>query len=110
MDGGVALKVDTVAYPLHASYMLFYPLNWALNSAARWVLRALGVKEGSHQEILTYDEIEGLVEGSALDADGLGFARRLVPQPRLKSRCRVYDLKIPRGIRMPRTACPSPAN
>ncbi|CAN5286654.1 HlyC/CorC family transporter [soil metagenome] len=54
-----------IAYPLHASYLLFYPLNWLLNSAARGVLSALGVKEGSHQEILTYDEIEGLVDVSA---------------------------------------------
>ena len=54
-----------IAWPLHASYLVFFPLNWALNTAARGVLSALGVKEGSHQEILTYDEIEGLVDVSA---------------------------------------------
>ncbi len=54
-----------IAYPLHASYMVFYPLNWLLNGASAAILRLLGVREGSHQEILTGSEIEGLVETSA---------------------------------------------
>ena len=54
-----------IAYPLHVSYVLFYPLNWLLNNAARAILRMLGVQEGSHLEILTHDEIEGLVDVSA---------------------------------------------
>jgi CBS domain containing-hemolysin-like protein len=54
-----------IAYPLHVSFVIFYPLNWLLNNAARGILRMLGVKEGSHQEILTHDEIEGLVDVSA---------------------------------------------
>jgi CBS domain containing-hemolysin-like protein len=54
-----------IAYPLYASYVLFYPLNWALNTASRSILRGLGVKEAPHQEILTDAEIEGLVEVSA---------------------------------------------
>jgi CBS domain containing-hemolysin-like protein len=54
-----------IAYPLHASFLLFYPLNWALNNASRAILRMLGVKEGTNQEILTYSEIEGLVNVSA---------------------------------------------
>lgn len=54
-----------IAYPLHASFVVFYPLNWLLNTASRSVLRLLGVREGSHQEILTHDEIEGLVDVSA---------------------------------------------
>jgi CBS domain containing-hemolysin-like protein len=54
-----------IAYPLHASFLLFYPLNWLLNTASRSILRLLGVKEGSQQEILTDVEIEGLVETSA---------------------------------------------
>jgi len=54
-----------IAYPLHASYLLFYPLNWLLNAASRSILRMLGVKESSQQEILTDVEIEGLVEVSA---------------------------------------------
>lgn len=54
-----------VAYPLHLSYILFYPLNWLLNAASGAILRLLGVREASHQEILTGSEIEGLVETSA---------------------------------------------
>jgi len=54
-----------IAYPLHFSYVLLWPLNWLLNAASRGILRAMGVKEASHQEILTDVEIEGLVEVSA---------------------------------------------
>ncbi|TAK47466.1 MAG: HlyC/CorC family transporter [Xanthobacteraceae bacterium] len=54
-----------VAYPLYASYVLFYPLNWLLNSASSGVLRLLGVRGSAQQEILTGVEIEGLVEESA---------------------------------------------
>jgi CBS domain containing-hemolysin-like protein len=54
-----------IAYPLHASYVLFYPLNWLLNSASRAILRALRVKEVSQHEVLTGAEIEGLVGESA---------------------------------------------
>lgn len=54
-----------VAYPLHVSFLVFYPLNWLLNSASRSILRMLGVKEHSTQDILTDVEIEGLVEASA---------------------------------------------
>jgi CBS domain containing-hemolysin-like protein len=54
-----------IAYPLHVCYVVFFPLNWLLNGVSRWILRVLGVKEASHQEILTDAEIEGLVEVSA---------------------------------------------
>jgi CBS domain containing-hemolysin-like protein len=54
-----------IAYPLHFSFLLFYPLNWLLNSASRSILRMLGVKENPEHEILTDVEIEGLVEESA---------------------------------------------
>ncbi len=54
-----------IAYPLHATYMVFWPLNWVLNNASRGVLRLLGVAEASHQEVLTNNEIEGLVDVSA---------------------------------------------
>jgi CBS domain containing-hemolysin-like protein len=54
-----------IAYPLHVSFIVFYPLNWLLNTASRSILRLLGVKEASHEEILTDVEIEGLVEVSA---------------------------------------------
>ena len=54
-----------VAYPLHISYVLFYPLNWLLNASSRSVLKALGIEEAPQHEILSDVEIEGLVEASA---------------------------------------------
>jgi CBS domain containing-hemolysin-like protein len=54
-----------IAYPLHWSFLLFWPLNWLLNNASRAVLRMFGVKEVSHHEVLTGAEIEGLIEVSA---------------------------------------------
>ena len=54
-----------IAWPLHVSYVLLYPLNWLLNNASRGVLRALGVKEAPHYDVLTETEIEDLVVVSA---------------------------------------------
>jgi CBS domain containing-hemolysin-like protein len=54
-----------IAYPLQAVYLLLFPLNWALNAAARAILRALGVKEGARTDILTDTELADLVEASA---------------------------------------------
>jgi Mg2+/Co2+ transporter CorB len=54
-----------VAYPLHISYVLFYPLNWLLNASSRSILKALGIEEAPQHEILSDVEIEGLVEASA---------------------------------------------
>jgi CBS domain containing-hemolysin-like protein len=54
-----------IAYPLHLSYLVLYPLNWLLNQAARGILRMLRVEENSEHEILTDAEIEGLVGESA---------------------------------------------
>jgi CBS domain containing-hemolysin-like protein len=53
-----------IAYPLHATFVLLYPLNWLLNASSRSILQMFGIKE-SHHEILTDVEIEGLVEESA---------------------------------------------
>jgi CBS domain containing-hemolysin-like protein len=54
-----------IAYPLHASFLLLYPLNWLLNATSRAILRMLGVSESSQSEILTDVEIEQLIEESA---------------------------------------------
>lgn len=54
-----------IAWPLHASFVLFWPLNWLLNNASRGVLQLLGVKEAPHHDILTETEIEDLVVVSA---------------------------------------------
>src|ERR1700752_3456835 len=39
-----------VAYPLHASYVLFYPLNWLLNASSRAILKGLGIEESPQHE------------------------------------------------------------
>jgi CBS domain containing-hemolysin-like protein len=54
-----------VAYPLHGTYLLLYPLNWLLNTASRAILKLLGIQEAPHHDVLTNAEIEGLVEVSA---------------------------------------------
>ncbi|HKU64492.1 MAG TPA: hemolysin family protein [Rhizomicrobium sp.] len=54
-----------IAYPLRATFLLFYPLNWVLNTVSRSILAMLGVKEAPHHDVLTDTEIEGLVEVSA---------------------------------------------
>ena len=54
-----------IAYPLHATYLVLYPLNWLLNASSRGILNLLGVKEAPHHDVLTDVEIEGLVEVSA---------------------------------------------
>ena len=53
-----------VAYPLHWSYIAVYPLNWMLNKASGWILKQFGVEEAGHGEVLTGDEIKGLVKAS----------------------------------------------
>jgi CBS domain containing-hemolysin-like protein len=54
-----------IAYPLHATFLLLYPLSWLLNTASRSILRMLGVREPATHEILTDVEFEHLVEESA---------------------------------------------
>jgi CBS domain containing-hemolysin-like protein len=48
-----------IAYPLHISYVVLYPLNWLLNESSRKILELLGIRESSHHEILSDVEIEG---------------------------------------------------
>lgn len=50
-----------VAYPLHLSYLLAYPLNRLLNSATRWILQRFGVQEVTHADVLSGEELKGLV-------------------------------------------------
>ena len=54
-----------IAWPLRITYLVLFPLNWLLNAAASGILTLAGVREGTHQEILAPDEIEGLVDVSA---------------------------------------------
>ena len=53
-----------VAYPLHVSYLMVWPLNYLLNKASGSILSMFGVKEATHAEVLSGDEIKGLVATS----------------------------------------------
>jgi CBS domain containing-hemolysin-like protein len=50
-----------VAVPLHAFFLLCWPLNWALNSASRASLRFLGVAEASDHEVFSGAELRQLI-------------------------------------------------
>jgi CBS domain containing-hemolysin-like protein len=52
------------AYPLHVAYLLVYPLNWLLNISSRSVLSLFNVEEVSHADVLSGDELKGLVQTS----------------------------------------------
>lgn len=53
-----------VAYPLHASYIIAYPLNWLLTRATSSILRMFNVAEAGHGEVLSSNELKGLVATS----------------------------------------------
>ena len=52
------------AYPLRWFYVLAYPLTWLLDRASQWVLRIMKVGTGTHDEVLTLQELKGVVETS----------------------------------------------
>jgi CBS domain containing-hemolysin-like protein len=53
-----------VAYPLHFSYLLVWPLNFLLNRASSAILSFFKVHEATHAEVLSGEEIRGLVTTS----------------------------------------------
>ena len=53
-----------IAYPLRWFYLFIFPLNWLLNAASGAILRMFGVAEASHAEVLSGEEIQGLIETS----------------------------------------------
>lgn len=52
------------AYPLHAAYLVVYPLNWLLNISSRSILSLFNVEEVSHADVLSGDELKGMVQTS----------------------------------------------
>lgn len=50
-----------VAIPLHAFYLLLYPLTWALDRASRGTLALLGVGEVARGEVYSADELKSLI-------------------------------------------------
>ncbi|MDF2368959.1 hemolysin family protein [Sneathiella sp.] len=54
-----------LAYPLHWFYRVIFPLSWLLNWSSRAILRSMNVREASHADVLTSDELRGLIHVSA---------------------------------------------
>jgi len=52
------------AYPLRATYLLVYPLNWLLNASSRSILSLFNVEEATHADVLSGKELQGLVQDS----------------------------------------------
>ena len=52
------------AYPLRATYLLVYPLNWLLNASSRSILSLFNVEEATHADVLSGEELQGLVQDS----------------------------------------------
>ncbi len=53
-----------VAYPLRITYLAVFPLNWMLNKASGSLLALFGVKEATHAEVFSGEELKGMVETS----------------------------------------------
>ena len=53
-----------VAWPLHAFYLLAWPLNMSLNWASRSLLHLMGVQEAGHEEVFRGEEISEMIDTS----------------------------------------------
>ncbi|MDX1735313.1 MAG: hemolysin family protein [Halioglobus sp.] len=53
-----------VAYPLHVSYLLVWPLNWLLNASSRSILAWLNIAETTHADVFNEAELKSLVSSS----------------------------------------------
>ena len=58
------ITFQACAHILHVSYIIVYPLNIALKSAASSILRWMGVDSSTYEDIFTYEEYKGLVDVS----------------------------------------------
>lgn len=57
------------AYPLHWFYTCMYPLNWILNKSSRAILSYFDIEEATHGDILTDEEIKGIIHHSEKHGD-----------------------------------------
>ncbi len=53
-----------IAYPLQLSFLAAWPLNWLLNKAASSILAVFKVEAATHGDVLSSEEIQGLVATS----------------------------------------------
>ena len=45
-----------IARPLHWFYIAFYPINWALNHSAQWILRRVGIEPVNESSLVHSEE------------------------------------------------------
>jgi CBS domain containing-hemolysin-like protein len=45
-----------IARPLHWFYIAFYPINWALNHSAQWILRRVGIEPATDSTMVHSEE------------------------------------------------------
>jgi CBS domain containing-hemolysin-like protein len=53
-----------IALPLEIFYWIAFPLNWVLNATTSRLLKMFGVKEATHAEVYSGDEIQDLIDVS----------------------------------------------
>ena len=86
-----------VAIPLHAFFLISYPLTKALNWASSAIMRSIGVQEASHEEIFSDEELSELIDVSSthgnLDNAKAGMIQNMF----------VFDSRIVRDIMVSRS-------
>ncbi|MDE0837795.1 MAG: hemolysin family protein [Kiritimatiellae bacterium] len=86
-----------VAYPLHWFYYAVLPLNWLLNASSGAILRLFGVEEAPHHEVLSDEEIKGLIETSE-EHGSLASTKATMLQNLFEFDTRtVEEIMVPRG-------------
>lgn len=100
--------VLAVAWPMEAFSRLLYPAVWALNGAARLVLRPFGLGTAGHEQIHSEEELRLIV--AAMRAHGAVSPERLdlLDRTLRLTRKLVRDLMVPRAavatLRLDQTA------
>ncbi|TQV65066.1 MAG: HlyC/CorC family transporter [Halothiobacillaceae bacterium] len=87
-----------VAYPLHAFYLLAWPLTMALNWASRRILRAMKVAEAGHEEIFSGEELHEMIGASRV------HGQIEHKQADMLQNLFAFDQRIVRDIMVPRSA------
>ena len=87
-----------VAYPLHAFYLLAYPLTMSLNWASRRILRAMKVAEAGHEEIFSGEELHEMI-GASREHGHIEHK-----QADMLQNLFAFDQRIVRDIMVPRSA------
>ena len=68
-----------MAYPLRWFFVLFYPVNWLLNSASLWLLRRLGLETAQESDRLhSEEELRLLFTASREHAGATGLGHNIV--------------------------------